>query len=139
MARILLIEDEDSVRATLRAVLEHAGHEVLEAANGEQALYLEERGLVDLIMIDIIMPQMDGLEAINRLRQRDPQLAILAMSGGSADYLQKASEHGASAVLQKPFENQTLYDTVSGLLGDDQAQPAADGPADQLRPAGHVR
>lgn len=116
MARILLIEDEDSVRATLRKVLESAGHQVLEAANGEQALRLEESGPVDLVVTDIIMPQMDGFGAIHLLRKRDPELAILAVTGGTADYLAAAKEHGAGEVLQKPFDNQTLLDTVSGLL-----------------------
>ncbi len=116
MARILLIEDEDTVRATLRKVLENAGYEVLEAANGEQALRLEESGPVDLVVTDIIMPQMDGFCAIHLLRKRDPGLAILAVSGGTADYLRAAREHGAGKVLQKPFDNKTLLKTVSGLL-----------------------
>ncbi|HUT48148.1 MAG TPA: response regulator [Alphaproteobacteria bacterium] len=119
MARILLIEDEDSVRATLRKVLESAGYDVLEAANGEQALRLEESGPVDLVVTDIIMPQMDGFGAIHLLRKRDPELAILAMTGGTADYLQAARDHGAGEVLQKPFDNKTLLDTVSGLLAAD--------------------
>ena len=116
MARILLIDDEDNVRATLRKVLEAAGHEVLEAANGEQALRLEEAGPLDLVVTDIIMPQMDGFGSIHLLRKRDPELAILAVTGGTADYLQVAKEHGASDVLQKPFDNQTLLKTVSSLL-----------------------
>jgi CheY-like chemotaxis protein len=118
MARILLIEDEDVVRATLRKVLENAGYEVLEAANGEQALRLEESGPVDLVVTDIIMPQMDGFGAIHLLRKRDPGIAILAVTGGTADYLQAAKDRGAGEVLQKPFDNKTLLDTVSRLLDD---------------------
>ena len=116
MARILLIEDEDSVRAMLRKVLETDGHDVLEAANGEQALQLEENGPVDLVVTDIIMPQMDGFGAIHLLRKRDPDIAILAVTGGTADYLKAAKDKGACQVLQKPFDNQTLLDTVSSLL-----------------------
>jgi CheY-like chemotaxis protein len=116
MARILLIEDEDSVRLTLRKVLEADGHEVLEAANGEQALRLEESGPVDLVVTDIIMPEMDGFGAIHLLRKRDPDLAILAVTGGTADYLKAAKEKGAGEVLQKPFDNKTLLATVSSLL-----------------------
>ena len=116
MARILLIEDEDATRVTLRKVLESADYEVLEAANGEQALRLEESGPVDLVITDIIMPQMDGLGAIHILRKRDPELAILAVSGCTAEYLQTAKERGATEVLQKPFDNKTLLSAVSGLL-----------------------
>ena len=116
MARILLIEDEDSVRAVLRKVLETDGHDVLEAANGEQALQLEENGPVDLVVTDIIMPQMDGFGAIHLLRKRDPDIAILAVTGGTADYLKAAKDKGACQVLQKPFDTQPLLDTVSGLL-----------------------
>ena len=116
MARILLIDDEDVVRATLRAVLERAGYQVVEAANGEQALRLEKDEPVDLVVTDIIMPQMDGFDAIKLLRKRNPELGILAVTGGTDGYLEMARRHGAAEVLHKPFDNQTLLDAVSGLL-----------------------
>ncbi len=82
MARILIIDDEDELRILLRQMLEHAGHEVTEAVNGAEGIELYERDTHELIITDIIMPEMEGVETMLALRRTDPELPIIAISGG---------------------------------------------------------
>ena len=112
MERILLIEDEGTVRATLRLVLENAGYEVIEAENGADAVCLHERTPADVVVTDIIMPEMDGFEAIKSLHARDPMLRIVAVTGEDS-YVEVASHFGAREVLMKPFDNATLLQAVA--------------------------
>ncbi|NIQ94592.1 MAG: response regulator [Desulfuromonadales bacterium] len=108
MARILIVDDEDLVRTTLRQALETADHEVLEAANGKEALEVLENHGLDLVIADIVMPVKEGVETIVELRQRRPDLKIIAISGGgrtgNLDYLELARKFGADKTLSKPFE-----------------------------------
>jgi CheY-like chemotaxis protein len=83
MATILLIDDKDSVRMVYQMALERAGYRVLTAENGKQGLRLLEHQEVDLILVDIFMPEMDGLELIPLLRKIRPASKIIAISGGS--------------------------------------------------------
>ena len=82
MARILIIDDEDDLRATLRQMLEQDGHEVSEAANGAHGLELYEKDSPDLIITDVIMPKKEGVETIIALHRSAPNLPIIAISGG---------------------------------------------------------
>ncbi|MCH8809524.1 MAG: response regulator, partial [Proteobacteria bacterium] len=82
MARILIIDDEDELRSMLRQMLEQAGHEVTEAVNGAEGIRLYEQDRPDLIITDIIMPEKEGVETIIALRRADPDLPIIAISGG---------------------------------------------------------
>src|SRR5688500_7238966 len=107
MARILLVDDDDSVRIALRRPLERMGHQVVEAQNGKEALAFYRADPVDLILIDLVMPEKEGLETIRELRQGYPEVKIVAMSGGTracnATGLLRAAEHfGARRVLAKP-------------------------------------
>jgi CheY-like chemotaxis protein len=119
MATILLIDDDDQVRTLFQVVLAEAGHRVLAAENGEHALHLLEQQEVDLILVDILMPDMDGLELIPRARRMQPACKIIAMSGGSREwnYLDTAKYLGADATLKKPFDPQELLDAVASQLG----------------------
>jgi len=101
MARILVVDDEDLVRLTLRQMLEAGGHEVIEAANGKQGVALEAENPVDLVVTDIIMPEQEGIETIVQLRRKNPSLKIIAISGGgrmkNMDFLKIAANVGADA------------------------------------------
>lgn len=120
VARILVIDDEELVRQTLRLGLESAGHEVAEARNGEDGLLALEKSPADLVITDIIMPEKEGIEMIVELRRRHPRTAILAISGGSRtgniDFLRMARKLGATASLSKPFTNRQLLEAVDSCL-----------------------
>jgi len=118
MATILLIDDEEQVRMLFQVALEGAGYRVLTAEHGKHGLRLLERQEVDVMLVDLLMPDMDGLELIPLLRKTRPAIKIIAISGGSGewDYLDAAKSLGAHATLKKPFSLQELLEAVSSQL-----------------------
>ena len=118
MATILLIDDEDQVRVLFQMALGGAGYGVLAAESGQHGLRLLQQQEVDLILLDILLPDMDGLKLIQRLRTTRPTSKIIAISGGSWewDYLDTAKSLGAHDTLKKPFRLQELLDVVSSQL-----------------------
>ena len=123
MARILLIDDDDTVRTMLRLTLVHFGHTVIEARDGKEGLELFQHANVDLLITDIVMPEKEGLEVLMELRKRHPPVKIIAISGG--DYLHMAKLMGAAKVLAKPFSTNVLIEAIDELLRDGgaSAQP----------------
>lgn len=121
MTRILVIDDNPLVRATLRSILDAAGYEVVLASDGQAGLAEFRRQPSDLVITDIVMPEIEGIETIRQLRGLAPKLPILAISGGgrgiSLDYLRMAQQLGATDVLSKPFEPDELLSTVLRCLG----------------------
>jgi CheY-like chemotaxis protein len=115
MATILCIDDEEQARRLFKVALEDAGYRVLTAENRAHGLRLLEQQQVDLILVDIFIPDMDGLELILRLRKIRPSNKIIAISAG-ANYLDLAKHLGANDTLQKPFSVQELLATVSSHL-----------------------
>ena len=124
MARILLIDDDDSVRTMLRLTLAHFGHTVIEARNGKEGLELFQHANADLVITDIVMPEKEGLEVLMELRKRQPPVKIIAISGWR-DYLHVAKLMGAAKVLAKPFSTNVLIAAIDELLpgGGAPAQP----------------
>ena len=121
MARILLIDDDDGLRQALEIWLGRQGHEVEQATNGGDGLArLAEAGF-DLIITDIIMPDVEGIETIIDIRKSHPDLPIIAMSGGGSgepSSLLRPAEHlGASATLRKPFRISELEEAIAKVLG----------------------
>jgi CheY-like chemotaxis protein len=120
MPRILVIDDIPAVRATWRDILEEAGHDVLEAANGDKALSLLSQEPVELVITDIFMPGKDGIETITELRRVCPDVRIIAVSGYATDraspYLRIAEHLGADAALCKPVKAEELVTTVMRTL-----------------------
>lgn len=113
--RVLVIEDNAGLRDYLRVALESAGHEVLTAADGRQALAYLDGHPVDTVLTDLFMPEMDGIEVITALRRRFPGIKVVAMSGRpGVDYLAVAAELGAAQILRKPFEMQELMSALDG-------------------------
>jgi CheY-like chemotaxis protein len=125
MARILLIEDEELVRVSLRRVLEVQGHEVFEAADGEEGI-TEFRTMVrkfkasDVVITDILMPEKDGYETITEIREIMPAAKIIAISGGGnvnpQVLLDISAVLGADRVLSKPFSTEEFLDAVNYCL-----------------------
>jgi DNA-binding response OmpR family regulator len=118
LAQILVIDDEPQVRRLLQTILERAGHDVFEAADGMEGLMTARARQPDLVVTDILMPNKEGIETIRELRREVPALPILVISGdpGSALYLEMAKLLGAHAALTKPFRATELLRAVEGLL-----------------------
>jgi DNA-binding NtrC family response regulator len=118
MARILVIDDDLDVRATVGRMLQSAGHEVVLAANGMEGMEQYRASPGDLVITDIYMPGQEGLETIIGLRRRYPEIKIIAMSGKPAGgtMLSIARRLGALAILQKPFSLEQLLQEVEKAL-----------------------
>lgn len=121
MARILIIDDNDLVRAALVLLLTRNGHEVREAVNGQDALALFRHDRLDLVVTDIFMPKMAGFETMRAIREIAPGMKIIMFSGGDAlstrDVLQLASSLGADEIFAKPIDRNKFLASVSRLLG----------------------
>ena len=120
MANILIIDDDPGLRATMRRILERTGHSVRVASDGDMGISLYRAEPADLVITDLIMPEKEGIETIQELREDFPQVRILAVSGGGMvdpdGPLTDAELFGADASLAKPFSVDELRDAVDGLL-----------------------
>lgn len=120
MAKIVVIDDEEMVLATIREILRRAGHEAFEARDGVAGLELLRRIAAPLVITDIIMPRMEGLEAISALRREFPATRVIAISGGgrtrNLDFLNMAGTFGADRMLAKPFTPADLMAAVNACL-----------------------
>ena len=116
------MDDDELLRSALRVVLEAAGYEVIEAADGNAGLRLQRQQGADLVLVDIFMPERDGLEVIRALRTEIPQPKIIAMSGGGQtgqiEVLEAAAAFGAARTLLKPFAPRELLMAIRGLVGE---------------------
>ena len=121
MARVLIIDDEVSLRRVLRSILERAGHTVLDAPDGREGMALWRRKPTDLVVTDIFMPEMDGVEFIREMKKIAVKSKIIAMSGGGRKRLlgwkAAALLMGADRVLVKPFDQRTVLLAVQDMLG----------------------
>ena len=121
MARILLIDDEEQVLCMLRLVLENAGYEVVIASDGEEGLKRFHSEPSDLVITDLVMPGKEGIETITELRKEQPQIKIIAISGGGRippdGYLATARQLGADRAFAKPVRKEVLLEAVRELLG----------------------
>lgn len=115
-ATILIIEDHAAVRALLARVLEEAGYQVWEAANGREGLERFRAHPVDLVITDLEMPEMNGIEVIVELTRLCVDVRVIAMSGLSGDELQQARLIGARRTLPKPLDLQALLQVVQSEL-----------------------
>ncbi len=120
MPRILVIEDEPLLRQMIGIALSKANYVVVECEDGRKGIEAHEKQPVDLVITDLIMPEMEGIETIRCLRKLSPTLPIIAISGGGRvtpeSYLSIARRMGATKVLAKPFELTLLCATVAELL-----------------------
>jgi len=120
MANILIADDDPILRLTVGEFLGAVGHTVLEAADGREALDLIAAAAVDLLIVDMLMPNVDGLETIMELRKAGSKIPIVAISsGGRMDrsiLLRPAVLFGADVTLSKPLLRDTLVSTVEAAL-----------------------
>lgn len=123
MPSVLVVDDEDQIRQLIRETLEQAGYEVQEASDGKQGLEHYRAKPADLVIMDILMPDQDGLESIMTLRREFPAARVIAITGGSdmigiLNFLDVAKMLGARRTLQKPFDMQTLLDAAHSELSN---------------------
>jgi two-component system response regulator HydG len=121
--RALIIEDDPELRRLLKMSLEAAGIETLTAADGKRGLALMKDTRFDVVVTDILMPTMDGLEVIQAVRAGHKDVKIIAISGGGRklpgpEVLGMAEMLGADAALTKPFTREELLATVDAVVGN---------------------
>ena len=130
MVRVVVIDDETDVRVVVKKVLERAGYEVDAVGSGKEGLELIGTSGADLVITDIIMPGMDGVAVVNKVREDHPDMPIIVISGGgnitpmayeptaikTSAYLASASDAGANITLTKPFGREELLAAVRNLL-----------------------
>lgn len=118
MASVLIVDDEKSFRETLRDILESAGHEVREAGNGLEAIESYKSNPSDIVIMDIIMPEKEGIETIIELRRNYPDIKLIAVSGFGEEspHLMMAKHLGADFILEKPFSLEDILSKVQLLL-----------------------
>jgi len=121
MARILVVDDEPLISKVLDRTLARAGHEVVTASDGDEALQYLGHETFDLILTDLFMPGVDGIELLTRLKDVDDAPPVIAMSGGgrivtSPDVLTDAVALGAAHVLEKPFTPDAVTAVVATAL-----------------------
>ena len=127
MASILVIDDQEPIRRIVRRALENERHAVLDASDGELRMQILERETVDVVITDIFMPELDGIQTLREIRKRFPAVRVIAMSGGDStgllDLRKDAELLGAVKSLQKPFTAREIVDVVRAVLGgkDDRA------------------
>ena len=120
-ASILVAEDEAAMRGFLRAILQHAGYQVIEAADGMEALQKARSLHVDLVIADLVLPEREGLETIQALRREVPGVRLIAISETFGDQSLKTPQlPGADAVLGKPVNPEVLLATVAKVLNPRQ-------------------
>jgi len=125
---VLIVDDDPKTRQSLRVILEALCHRVLEAGNGREALPLVEEHKPDLMIVDIVMPEMDGLEIIRLLRRMGYRMPIIAMplraDSAETRYSEFARSFGADEVLLKPFVETDVVDVVGRTLGHNGCEDA---------------
>jgi CheY-like chemotaxis protein len=122
MARVLVIDDDPLFREIAREVLVQGGHDVSQAANGVEAAKIAPEDAPELAVVDMLMPERDGIETIRDLRSRWPGVKLLAVSAGSRGLapnllLRAAKAMGADAALEKPLDHDALLELIAALLG----------------------
>lgn len=125
MAKVLLVDDDTLVRTSLAYALEDAGHVVVQAVNGDDGLAALARENFELVVLDILMPEREGIETIREIRKKSATLPVLAISGGDktgwSDFLRMASALGANDTMAKPFTATEFVERVARLVGGGKA------------------
>lgn len=113
MSRILVVEDSPAIALLLRRRLEMAGHKIDVVPNGNQALdRLDAVVIPDLVLADVMMPGLDGIETLRRIRERHPELPVILVTGQQLEWEQ---EQQADAVFAKPIEFDQLLPAIERL------------------------
>jgi CheY-like chemotaxis protein len=131
VASILVIDDDHAVLATIRLLLERHSHDVVVTDDGRKGLDLFRTGTFDLLIVDIFMPAMDGLETMNLVHRYRPEVPVIVISGHEVrsaskyapNFLRMATKLGAVSSIQKPFRPGDFLSAVDGCLSDSGRLP----------------
>jgi len=116
-SRILVVDDEAEIRRSVRMILEYEGYEVLEASSGPDGIAIVEREAPDLVFLDIKMPGMDGLDALQRIRTSNDALPVVIISGhGTVSTAVEATKAGAFDFIEKPLTTERVLVTIRNAL-----------------------
>src|SRR5918996_1533273 len=116
-ARILVVDDEAEIRRSVRMILEYEGYDVMEASSGPEGVALAEKESPDLVFLDVKMPGMDGLEALQRIRAFSESLPVLIISGhGTVSTAVEATKAGAFDFIEKPLASERVLVTIRNVL-----------------------
>ncbi len=120
LAKILIVDDDPEIRSSLKRLIELSGHQVETAPDGMTALEMLSNQSFDVMVTDIVMPDGDGLETMKEVRDRAPNMPVIAMSGGGRlrtdNYLTLAKALGARRAFQKPFDTGALVEAIEELV-----------------------
>jgi CheY-like chemotaxis protein len=122
VARVLVVDDDPAVRTTVKLVLEREHHAVTVAADGRAGLAALAAGGFDLVILDLFMPGMDGLETLREVRKHQPELPVIVMSGTVVagerppDFLRMAVKLGAARSIAKPFKPRDIIGAIAQCL-----------------------
>ena len=123
MSTVLIVDDDKQVRFLLKTILEGEGYSVEEAETGIEALKLYDSELHGTVILDIIMPEMEGVETLRRLRERNPSVQVIAVSGGGRlegeQYLKMMRGFGLEYTFTKPIDPEELLEAVRNLSNRD--------------------
>ena len=129
MATVLVVDDEEEIRNSLRGVLNDEGLRVIEAADGVQAMKLVRSERPELMLVDVWMPELDGIELLRRLEREDYRPDVVMISGhGSIETAVQATKLGAFDFIEKPFSIDSLLQVVSRAL-EHRALAASEKPS----------
>jgi CheY-like chemotaxis protein len=125
MARVLVVDDDADFRDVVQVILEAAGHDVRRAPDGRVALQVFDDWRPDIVLLDMFMPEMDGLETVVAMRKLSSDVKIIAMSGGwgrpddhieAVQVTDQGRALGANAALTKPFDRHVLRQTIDAMM-----------------------
>jgi two-component system, response regulator, stage 0 sporulation protein F len=126
MATILLVEDDELVRDMLAQMLTREHHEIISACDGEEAIKVLKKTCPDIMITDIIMPKKSGITLISEIRNQQPNLEIIAISGGGrldpTGYLDLSESIGATVSFEKPIDKSALLMAIDLLLQGKRAK-----------------
>lgn len=134
MPRILIVDDEPDMRLAIKNVLRMRGYEIAEASDGPTAINLFEKNGIDLVLLDIRLPGMDGIEVLEKLRKINRKIPVVMITGyGHIQSVVDVMKLGANEYLQKPFENTQLVDVIKKMLvGEIKSEKKTPRPAEPV-------
>lgn len=119
MKQLLIVDDQQGIRLLLNEVFKREGYATFLAANGIEALEIAERIKPDVVLLDMKIPGMDGIEILKRIKLKTPNMPVVMMTAyGELDLIQEAMKLGAAHYFTKPFDIYEVRDAVKGLLQD---------------------
>lgn len=118
MAKILVVDDAEFLRVRIAKMLSGDGHEIIEAENGQKAISAYQASRPDVVLLDITMPEMDGIAALKEIRSLDPKAKVIMLTAlGQESVVLEAIKSGARDFVVKPFERERVIGAIAKLLG----------------------